>query len=631
MLQLEWKHLPAEETSWEVFRGHLLDPAHTRQRRTFESWNVYQTSPEGRSAEPLLSLKLDAPAGALHVVRGMECYVWEGYDAGGNVYLSRERRKWVRELVGTVRLADFPDVGELADEIIGLLFRAVVGTSRLPLSSVEAPLPAFSFGQLGYCYRPNATPDEGPLRDWRDLIREPWAAGRTRRERVKLFETFLHAVPFEEMRTAADAFGTAEPVAFSGNRVVDLLRTLFNEVSLSPYTDLVDKTLAFVAALEERGSLTTEERMDFLSHLLRQVGRHLTAYDLVTFHHRGANYPDALLLDAVLKDYLQLAERRPDLFGDKKGEDRTRRRRRRALRQGWLLRRRYEGHPVPDYPTSPGENNRVLPANHPRVPEEQILQPGRRGKRLYSGDPLPNYLGPHGAELLRQSMADLQDEEELRELGLGLFIDRPLGDGKAPGEPDGTLLLTSVAFSRSLASQRLRELAADSATGMDSPLHDRCQALLKQLDLHSLSVDRIGEPSRPGTVSLTDARRAAADFVFLHTTAGSVRVVLALFDFTPLESQMNLDFLTRGRSVLLARSADGSGLVVYDALLRPRVEMIVNTDQGYATRAGREYAVGGLSVVRIWEEGAEGTLQERELTAAPILIRVRSERMKEEG
>ena len=35
--QLERQQLPAEEISWEIFQGRLLDPAHTRERRTFEA------------------------------------------------------------------------------------------------------------------------------------------------------------------------------------------------------------------------------------------------------------------------------------------------------------------------------------------------------------------------------------------------------------------------------------------------------------------------------------------------------------------------------------------------------------------------------------------------------------------
>ena len=50
------------------------------------------------------------------------------------------------------------------------------------------------------------------------------------------------------------------------------LRTLFNEVSLSPFTDLTDKILAFLGVLEGRGDLTGEQVADFLGHLLRQIG-----------------------------------------------------------------------------------------------------------------------------------------------------------------------------------------------------------------------------------------------------------------------------------------------------------------------------------------------------------------------
>ena len=52
-----------------------------------------------------------------------------------------------------------------------------------------------------------------------------------------------------------------------------------------------------------------------------------------------------------------------------------------ALRQAYLLRRRYEGHPVPDVPTSPGEHARVFPDRYPHVPEEQILQLASRRRR----------------------------------------------------------------------------------------------------------------------------------------------------------------------------------------------------------------------------------------------------------
>ena len=466
-LLLDWEHIESQELVWEIFHGRLLDPAHTRERRSFEAWNVYQKTAEGeRASEPLLSVKLDVEEGRLHVVRGLDSYVWEGYDAGGNVYMSRERRKWIRELVGTIHLDRFADLDELRDELACQLFQAVVGTSRLPLSSVETPLPDFSFGRLFYCYRSDAPAITGPLTTWRSLVADMLTPRLNPRELAHLLETFLYAVPAAEMAYAAGALVArwTELGRASGD-LLALLRMLFNEVSLSPYTDLVEKTLAFLRVLEEGGEFQMNQVVDFLSYLLRHIGRHLTAYDLIVFHHRGANYPDALLLDAVLKEYLTILERSPELFLDAADDgqpvQRQKRIRRRALRQGWLLRRRYEGHAVPDLPTSPGENRRVLPPSHPRVPEEQITQPARRSRQLYGGDPLLARLGPQALAVLRQSFNDLEHADEWRELGLAVFLDRPLGIGKAANEPDGTLLLSAEAFSASIARERLHALARD--------------------------------------------------------------------------------------------------------------------------------------------------------------------------
>jgi hypothetical protein len=609
--ELEWEHAAEEEVAWEVFRGRLLDPAHTRQRRRFEAWNVYQRGPDGRSGEPLLALKVDAATGELHVVRGLESYVWEGYDSGGGVYLSRERRKWVRELVGTVPLQSFASAEELLDELICRLFHAVVGASRLPLLSVEAPLPAFSFGKLLYCYR-RECPPERPLREWGRLVGAMLTPPLSWLERAKLLEALLRAVPPDEVEAAARLFverwsGLGETPA----RLTALLRTLFNEVSLSPHTDFAEKALRFVRALEGLGYLSAGQVVDFLGYLLRQLGRHLTAYDLVTFHHRGANYPDALLLDAVLKEYLAWAGWRPELFADSAGERWRKRLRRRALREGWLLRRRYEGHAVPDLPTSPGENARVLPPGHPRVPEEQILQPGRRKRRLYDGDPLP------APDLLRQSLADLQYSDELRELGTALFLDRPFGAGKAPVEPDSTLLLASEAFSRSVAAERLRFLARETGALDEGAL----LRLEVGLNVPGLPLDRVGGATRPGAVSLTDAQGAAPDFVLLRTTPGSLAALLAQFDFTALAQRFDFAFLTARREALVARAADGPGVLVYDTSFHPRLELRVPAEGGFASRAGQEYPAGGLLAVRVWEEvsGAD-ELRLIELLAAPVVL-----------
>src|SRR5205823_1576662 len=155
--------------------------------------------------------------------------------------------------------------------------------------------------------------------------------------------------------------------------LVPLFRELFEEISLSPYTHFVDHALHFIECLERKGSWTTEDRLDFLGWLLRHLGRHLTAYGLVTFHNRGANYLDALLIDVALKSYGRIVEGRPDLVFSAVHViiHRRKRMRRRALRQGWMLRRRYEGHPVAVATTSAGENAHVLPPSYPRQPEEE--------------------------------------------------------------------------------------------------------------------------------------------------------------------------------------------------------------------------------------------------------------------
>src|SRR5262252_7028801 len=72
-LELEGEHAPAENVPWEIYKGRLLDASQTRERRTFEAWNIYSIDDFGRSTEPLLSVKLDAESGEIHVVRAILC------------------------------------------------------------------------------------------------------------------------------------------------------------------------------------------------------------------------------------------------------------------------------------------------------------------------------------------------------------------------------------------------------------------------------------------------------------------------------------------------------------------------------------------------------------------------------
>lgn len=614
-ITLRCEHVLAEENTWEVFRGRLLEPAHTRQRRTFEAWNVLIEGKGDQVAE-LLALKLDAAAGELHVVRGLELYAWEGYDAGDNVILSRERARWTRELIATVRLDRFADLDELEDELACLLFLAVVGLSRLPLASPEAPLPQFTFGELFYCYQPGATAQQGSVQLWQDMPARMLPAATTRRERARLLEAYLRATPATQVPAAAELWlRYADAVELPA-----LLREVFNDISLTPWTDFVEKALAFVAALEERGGLGAAVA-DFLAQLLIQATRHLTAYDLVTFHHRGANYPDALLLDLVLKAYLALLGRHASLFlaGPEDAQELAYRKRlrRRALRQGYLLRRRYEGHAVPDLPTSPGENSRVLPDSHPRVPDEQLLQPTRRRRLLFADDPLLPLLGTRAKLALQEAFADLTHPEERRELGLGLFIDRPLGMGKHPAEPDATPLLTALAYSRSIAQERLRALAVEVGMAPDGP---EVGPHMHSLDLPGLPLSALGEAARPGAVTLADARRAAPDFVFLHTLPGSVRAFLDAFELNRLAERFDLRDILDGDRVLIARSPQGPGVRIHDAQLRPRLELQVPPGTGFVTRAGVELPAAGLVAIQVWQETSTEAI---DLCTAPIAVPLR--------
>jgi hypothetical protein len=609
--QIEVTHVDAEEVAWEFLHGRLLDPPLTSRRQTFEAWHIFLTDENGRSAEPVLSLRLDASAMQVHITRAILCYAWEGYHAGDNVFLSRETRKWVRERVGTIDLAHFNSLDDLRDEVICILFQAVVGSSRLPLTSLEAPLPAFSLGQLAFVYRPDLQAfhtQAEPLRSFADLIHQALLPDLARQEAAKLLETILHATPTEQLGEAATLLlGRLQRLGQSHNDLLSLLRTMFNEVSLSPYTDLVSKTLAFLSILEANQRLPSDMVIDFLAHLLRQLGRHLTAYNLVVFHHRGANYPDALFLDEVLKAYLDRIERRPDWFNnlsvDSEAGRRVRRLRRRALRQGWLLRARYEGHPVPDAPTSEGENARVLPAPHVRVPQEQIAQVQRRKKCLFAGDPQTGRCTTTIHRVLQDSLADLQHPEELRELGMALFLDRPLGIAKNRLEPDQTLLFSYEAFSRFVAASRLSELCGKLGI-LEATAHERMQSALRDLAVPGIPVASLNAPSRPALVSLLDACKLADDFVLLRNTRRTADAFLRLSDVRATVEVHGLDFLAAGRRFLIVQGFAGASapndITLFDDLLRPRVQLAIDARSGYVHRAGVEHPAGGLHVVHIW-------------------------------
>jgi hypothetical protein len=591
-LGLEWLPAAAETIRWEIYQGRLLDPALTRKQREFLSWNVIRVEAGSRSAEPLLSVKLDIELAEVHVVRAILCHAWETYDSETNVIHSRETQKWIRELVGTVSLNECASLAELGNELRSLLFHAVVGLSKLPLTSVEAPLPEFSLGRLGYFHRPAA--ESCPVRNWRDFLVSALHPGLSWVEKAKLAELLLRCVDEHEVRDAG-LFLAERWAALGGTKdqFLTLLRTIFNDVALSPYTAFVEHTLTLLAALEGAGFVQVADVVDFLGYLLRQLCRHLTAYDLVTFHHRGANYPDALFLDAVLTRYLQLAGRAPGLFLDRAGDgapiEKSKRLRRRALRQACLVRKRYEGLLVPDEPTSPGENLRVLPGRDSRVTDEQILDPRQRKKRLYEGDALEQRVTAQSRAILRQSFADLQQSAELRELGTALFLDRPLGLAKAPGEPDCTPLVSYEAFSPSVALARLRLLSEEFAAFPQAGEFQELTQWLSATSEEGIPIRSLERGLRPGVVSLADAVLASPDFALLRTTPGSLRAFLEL----PPVAQL---LATPGSGLPRLLLGAPGGLTLYDDALHPLARWTYDHSAGFVRRCALEFPRGGLRV-----------------------------------
>jgi hypothetical protein len=114
---------------------------------------------------------------------------------------------------------------------------------------------------------------------------------------------------------------------------------------------------------------------------------------------------------------------------------------------------------------------------------------------------------------------------------------------------------------------------------------------------------------RQGTVSLTVAARASADFVFRHTLAGSRREFVRLFDWTPLAERVDL-----ASGVWLLSAVSGGGLRIYDEAGATILEFEVALEDGYRSRGGVELPTAGLRVTRIGTEKLGEPVRVRSLT-----------------
>jgi hypothetical protein len=630
------EHQPRDACAWEIFQGHLLDASQTHLTKVFESWQVVFNSEAEQRTAPTLSVKFDASQRLIHVTRRIFVYARQAYEAEGRQILTRDITKWKIELVGTIDLARTDTPVVLGRQLAYYLFLAIVGTSRLPVTSLESPLPGFSLARFAYFSHRDTGPSCEPMVGWRDLIRRGLTIDLSPMEQAKLLETVLRTAKLDEAAVATDVFVERwRAIGLLTTEIPTLFRTLFNHLALSPYTHFVEHLVVCLRHLADRRFLGPQSVIDLFSYLLRHLVRHLTAFDLVRFHNRGANYPDALMLDAMLQAYLAMIDQHADAFKQKHcgpGIMKIYTRRRRALRQAWLIRKQYEGHRVPDAPTSPGENERVLPSHFVRVPDEQITRTEKRQRQLFSDERVEDRLTPTTRRVLEQSMHDLESTAELCELGMAVYLDRPLGIFKDPGEIDRTPLVSYEAFSRRVAERRLKDLQRLGLLTTRAQYESLVRRLQEQALSGGVPAGELSGQPRRGAVALEDAQKAAMDFRILRTTRQSLNDVLCQYDFSPLHAIAHglVDWLFTSQNVLLVRSPGWSGatsaafLTVFDQHMQRRLELAPGQNSGgpvrYLEYGGREYLEHGLRVLRLWKADATGVYRELDLTGQRIRL-----------
>src|SRR5262249_28321428 len=222
-----------------------------------------------------------------------------------------------------------------------------------------------------------------------------------------------------------------------------------------------------------------------------------------------------------------------------------------------------------------------------------------------------------------------QHGDELRELGMATFLDRPFGGGKQATEPDETLLLSYQAFSRTIARRRLELLFSDEVLGSGSATLRPIWATFDALPLNGISVNGLPGRRDHAIASLADALRSADDFMLLRTTAKTWLDFNSEYHFMgALSERFSVGELRYPKPVLVLREtlpgATREAVGVYDSKYRKRLELDFDPREGYVRWNGVERPVSPLRVRRVWEETQVGDeLREHDLGADPIMLRPR--------
>src|SRR5262249_4285254 len=130
--------------------------------------------------------------------------------------------------------------------------------------------------------------------------------------------------------------------------------------------------------------------------------------------------------------------------------------------------------------------------------------------------------------------------------------------------------------------------------------------LLTGLGIRGIALPGAAPMERPGAVSVFDGLKVSTDFQFLRTTRQAVQTFLPQFDPPRLGDRFNMAYLHPDQRILILRATSPAfspeGLItVFDAGLRPRLEVQVDLSLGFSSRAGHEFPGAGLRLLRVWE------------------------------
>ena len=165
-LRCAWQFETTQAIPWETFRGRLVEDRRAPPR-PFLAWNLLPVvdGPGRRRSADLRPRRRTARSTS----RGYLIYAHEA-DASLETL---EVQRWTRELVGNDLRSAITTRTSLLAEIRTLIRHAVVGTSRLPLTSVEAPHPAFTLGQARLRARLPRLPAIARCGTRSELVRRP--------------------------------------------------------------------------------------------------------------------------------------------------------------------------------------------------------------------------------------------------------------------------------------------------------------------------------------------------------------------------------------------------------------------------------------------------------------------------